>query len=82
MARHLKKTKTKMDPFALIGTLAIAVICLASLMTGVSALMKATNGLDAQNTAVVVASMLMTLVIAAAGAALFIASRRTRRVTL
>jgi predicted Co/Zn/Cd cation transporter (cation efflux family) len=79
MARHAKKISYKMDPFALIGTVAIAILCLASLTTGLSPLLDASHGLDAENTIVVIVSMIVTAVIAVAGAALFIASRSPKR---
>lgn len=80
MARHAKKISYKMDPFAVTGTVAIGILCLASLLTGLSPLMDTTQGLDAEGTAVVIASMIVTVVIAAAGAALFISSRSPQRV--
>lgn len=80
MARHAKKTSYKMDPFALTGTIAIAILCLASLSAGFTAMMRSSNGLDAQNMTVVIVSMVITAVIAATGAAFFLASRTTKRI--
>jgi hypothetical protein len=81
MPRHAaKKTSYKMDPFAITGTVAIGILCLASLLTGLSPLMDTSRGLDTEGTVVVIASMIVTVVIAVAGAALFIASRTPKRI--